>query len=66
MARAPSRFSLKIQKRVFVKALMGDGIKGLYNTIPIEFMRVLGWRERQRVVVELYGKDKLIIKDWKK
>jgi hypothetical protein len=27
MARAPSRFSLKIQKRVFVKALMGDGIR---------------------------------------
>jgi len=34
-------------------------------TIPIEMMRELGWRERQRVVVEKKG-DRITIKDWEK
>ena len=34
-------------------------------TLPIEFIRELGWRERQKLTVTLSGKD-LIIKDWKK
>lgn len=34
-------------------------------TIPIEYIRELGWRERQKVTVKKKG-DKLIIKDWKK
>ena len=33
-------------------------------TIPIEMMRVLSWKERQKVVVKMERK-KLIIKDWK-
>ena len=33
-------------------------------TLPIEFVRELGWRERQKVVVKKSGK-KLIIEDWK-
>ena len=34
-------------------------------TLPIEFIRELKWRERQKVVVKKYGK-KLIIEDWEK
>jgi len=34
--------------------------------IPIGIMRSLGWKERQKVLVELYGKNKIIITDWKK
>jgi len=34
-------------------------------TIPIELVRDLGWRERQKVVVKKRGK-KLVIEDWKK
>ncbi|HVS58702.1 MAG TPA: hypothetical protein VHD60_03110 [Candidatus Saccharimonadales bacterium] len=34
-------------------------------SIPIELMRQLGWRERQRVVVARYGKNKLVIEDYK-
>jgi antitoxin component of MazEF toxin-antitoxin module len=34
-------------------------------SIPIEVMRQLGWHERQRVVVELSGKTKLTISDYK-
>jgi len=31
--------------------------------LPIEFVRVLGWKERQKVTVKKSGK-KLIIEDW--
>ena len=34
-------------------------------TLPIQFLRKLKWRDRQKVVVTLRGK-KLTIKDWKK
>jgi len=34
-------------------------------TLPIEFVRELGWKERQKLDVELVGK-KIVIKDWKK
>ena len=34
-------------------------------TIPIEMVRRLGWRERQKVEVELKGR-KLIVKDWRR
>ena len=34
-------------------------------TIPIDMIRKLGWREKQKVVVSLKG-EKLIVEDWKK
>jgi bifunctional DNA-binding transcriptional regulator/antitoxin component of YhaV-PrlF toxin-antitoxin module len=34
-------------------------------SIPIELMRELGWRERQRVVITRSGRGKLIIEDYK-
>lgn len=34
-------------------------------TLPIEMVRVLGWKERQKVVVKVHRK-KIIISDWKK
>ena len=39
------------------------GVGSYCITIPIEYMRELGWRERQKVVVQKKGK-KLIIEDW--
>jgi len=33
-------------------------------SIPIELMRELGWRERQRVVITRSGRRKLEIKDF--
>ncbi|MCX6718186.1 MAG: AbrB/MazE/SpoVT family DNA-binding domain-containing protein [Candidatus Staskawiczbacteria bacterium] len=43
---------------------MGAGFSmGL--TLPIEIMEKLGWKEHQKVSVELKGRH-LIIKDWKK
>lgn len=41
--------------------------KGSYTiTIPIELVRKYKWKERQKLVVESFGKDKIVIKDWKK
>ncbi len=37
-----------------------------YVSIPVEFVRNFGWKERQKVVVKKLGKNKLIVSDWKK
>jgi len=34
-------------------------------TLPIEIVREFGWREKQKLVVKKYGKDKILIEDWK-
>lgn len=34
-------------------------------TLPIEMVRELGWKSKQRLVVEKQG-ERLIIRDWKK
>jgi antitoxin component of MazEF toxin-antitoxin module len=36
-----------------------------YVTIPASIMRALGWKERQKVVVKQFGKNKIVIEDWK-
>jgi len=39
---------------------------GTYQiSLPIQLVRDLGWRERQKVTVKRSG-DKLVIEDWKK
>lgn len=42
---------------------MGGG-KSLGLTLPIQMLRKLKWRERQKLVVSLRGK-KIMIEDWK-
>ena len=41
------------------------GGKSYSIVLPVEFVRELGWKERQKLDVTLEG-EKLIIKDWKK
>lgn len=49
-----------------IRKLTKTGSGGSYAlTLPIEMVEKLGWKEHQKVVVELEGK-KIIIKDWKK
>lgn len=39
---------------------------GSYHvSIPMSIMRGLGWKERQKVVIEKFGKGRIIISDWK-
>ncbi len=47
-----------------VRKLTKIGAKSLGLTLPIEIMRELGWREKQKVAVKVERK-KIIISDWK-
>lgn len=47
-----------------VRKLTRVGGTSLCVTIPMEYVRLLKWKERQRVMVELRGKE-LVVKDWK-
>jgi antitoxin component of MazEF toxin-antitoxin module len=40
------------------------GGKSIGLTLPIEYVRELGWKDRQKVVVKKQG-QKLVIEDWK-
>ena len=46
-----------------IRKLTKVGGKSYAITIPIEMIRGLGWRERQKVTVIQAG-DQLIIRDW--
>lgn len=48
-----------------IRKLTKVGKQSIAVTIPIEFVRELGWREKQNVTVKKQGK-KLVIEDWKK
>ncbi len=48
-----------------IRKLIRIGNGSMCVTIPIEELRELGWREKQKVVVKREGK-KLIITDWEK
>ena len=43
---------------------MGGG-RSMGLTLPVEILRELGWRKKQKVVVKRTGK-RIIIEDWKK
>ena len=58
MARRPSH-------KKHIRNIQRSG--GSYHiSIPIDIIRKLSWRERQKVVVRAFGKGKIVIKDWKK
>ena len=48
-----------------VRKITKLGGSSLAVTIPIEILRKLAWRERQKVIVKLRGK-KITIEDWGK
>jgi antitoxin component of MazEF toxin-antitoxin module len=47
-----------------IRKLTKAGKKSIAVTIPIEIIRELGWREKQKVVVKKSG-SKLVVSDWK-
>ena len=57
----PRKSSQENAQRKLTK--LGGGSFGV--TIPIEFIRKLGWKERQKLVVLCEGRH-LIVKDWRK
>jgi len=48
-----------------IRKLTKIGGKSIGLTLPIEMVRKLGWKERQKVIVKVKGKT-IIIKDWRK
>ncbi|MDO8461140.1 MAG: hypothetical protein Q7S38_01715 [bacterium] len=48
-----------------VRKITKVGGKSFSITLPIEIIKKLGWREKQKVTVNLRGK-KVVTEDWKK
>ncbi|MEK7140198.1 MAG: AbrB/MazE/SpoVT family DNA-binding domain-containing protein [Patescibacteria group bacterium] len=48
-----------------IRKITKVGKGSLMVTLPIDLVRKLGWKEKQRVVVKRKG-SKIIISDWKK
>jgi len=48
-----------------IRKIMRSGKTTLCVSIPVEYLNKLGWREKQKVVVNMKG-AKIIIEDWKK
>lgn len=57
----------KKEKDKNIRKLTRMGAEGtsIGLTLPVEIVKKLGWKERQKVVVKLKGKE-IMIKDWKK
>lgn len=55
----------KIENQNIRKLSKVAGGKSFSITLPIEYVRKLKWKEKQKLVVALKGRH-LIIKDWKK
>jgi len=53
-----------VDKNIRKLLRMGRAGGSVGLTLPIEIVKQLGWRERQKVVVKLKGK-KITIQDWK-
>jgi antitoxin component of MazEF toxin-antitoxin module len=48
-----------------VRKLGKSGSKSITVTLPIDIVRELGWRSKQKVVVKKHGKG-IYIEDWEK
>jgi hypothetical protein len=48
-----------------IRKLVKSGKKSFSLTIPIELIKELAWRLRQKVIVKKYRRG-ILIKDWKK
>ena len=48
-----------------IKKLTRVGRASFCVTMPIEMVKKLGWKERQKLVLKMSGK-KITIEDWKK
>jgi hypothetical protein len=56
--------SRKIESRTIRKLTRTGNDRSISLTLPIEYVRELGWQDKQKVRVSKHGK-KLVIEDWK-
>ena len=55
----------RIEERNIRKLTRMGGGRSMGLTLPVEILRNLSWREKQKVIVKRVGK-RIIIEDWKK
>ena len=53
-------------KKKFIRKITKKSRYSYMTVIPKEIIDRLGWRERQRIVLSVYDKNKVLITDWKK
>ena len=53
-------------KHEYIRKITKKGKYSYLVILPKRIIDSLNWRERQKVVIRNYGKDKLLISDWKK
>jgi len=53
----------KLEERNIRKLTRMGGGRSMGITLPVEMLRILKWRERQKVVVRKVGK-RIVIEDW--
>ena len=39
--------------------------RSYFIRLPIELIRQFGWKDGQKLVAKKFGKDNIVIKDWK-
>ena len=48
-----------------IRSLTRSSAGSYLVTLPIEYIKTLKWKSKQKVVVKLFS-DRIVIKDWKK
>ena len=56
---------VKNSKYEHIHYLSKAGGHSYYIVLPVDFVRELGWRERQKLVISK-NKKKIVIEDWEK
>lgn len=49
----------------FARKILQLGKYSLAIVLPKQVLRRFGWKERQKIVVSVRGRDALVIRDWK-
>ena len=57
--------SVRKQEERNIRKITRVGKTSLAVTLPVEIVRALGWREKQKVIVKKV-RGGMLIKDWKK
>lgn len=55
-----------MSKEKFIRKITKKSRYSYMTVIPKEIIDRFGWRERQKIVLRVYGKNKILIADWEK
>ena len=52
-------------KKKYIRKLTKKGKYSYFVILPKEIINIFGWKDRQKITIKIFGKNKIIIKDWK-